>query len=145
MTRDGRYTWAGFVALAFAVLGILAVFTTYAAPVPLERAMAREETLDEALAAAGSPDEAARLDALRPRLSDSADPVLRGPGTLAGRVGRERAAMRARFETEAHAVARQLRLMIVVVTIMCMAFGCAVVAGFSGPRNANSSTDFTNR
>ncbi len=143
--RGGRYAWAGFVALAFGVLGILAIFATYAVPVPLERAMARDEILDEVLAIDGSPGQAARLDTLKLRLGESADPVLSGPGTLAERVGRERAAMHARFRAETDAVTRQVRLMIVVVTVMCMIFGCVVVAGFSGPRNSHSATDFTDR
>ncbi len=127
------------------VLGILAVFATYAAPVPLERALARDQALDEALATEGTPDQPARLEALRPRLDGSAEAVLRGPGTLAVRVARERVAMHARFEAEAGALARQLRLMIVIVTAMCMIFGVVVVAGFSGPQKSLPGPDFTNR
>lgn len=130
-TRDGRFLWAGFVALAFGVLGILAVFATYAAPVPLERAMARDETLDQILALAASPAGPGQLEAFRPRLADSADAILGGSGPLEARVARERAAMHRRFSDEAKALARQLRLMIAVVTTMCIIFGGAVVAGFS--------------
>ena len=131
MVRDGRYVWAAFIALAFGVLGILAIFVTYAAPVPFARAAARDEALDQVLAIGGSAEAACQLEALAPRLGESADAVLHGPGTLADRVARERAAMHGRFLTDADALARQLRLMIVVVTVMCMIFGCAVVAGFS--------------
>jgi len=40
---------AAFVAMAFAVVGLTGVFATFAAPLPLERALAREAALDEAL------------------------------------------------------------------------------------------------
>ncbi|MBV9654009.1 MAG: hypothetical protein JOZ42_05550 [Acetobacteraceae bacterium] len=132
--QDGRFLWAGFVALAFGVLGMLAVFATYAAPVPLERAVARDEAFDQLLALAASGAGPGQLDALRPRLADSADAVLGGSGPLEARVARERAAMHGRFSEEARALARQLRLMIAVVTVMCIIFGGAVVAGFSSPR-----------
>jgi hypothetical protein len=128
---DGRtnYAWMAFVAMAVGIVGLVGVFATYAAPLPLERALARDAALDEALAATGRPDEAARLQALRPRLGDSADPIEQGSGPLAERIERERAAMRERFANEAQAVASRLRLMIVVVTVMGAGFAAAVAGG----------------
>ena len=128
---DGRtnYAWMAFVAMAVGIVGLVGVFATYAAPLPLERALARDAALDEALAAAGRPDEAARLQALRPRLGDSADPIEQGSGLLAQRIERERASMRERFAAEAQAVASRLRLMIVVVTAMGAGFAAAVAGG----------------
>ena len=128
---DGRtnYAWMAFVAMAVGIVGLVGVFATYAAPLPLERALARDAALDEAVAATGRPDGAARLQALRPRLGDSADPIEQGSGPLAERIERERAAMRERFAAEAQAVASRLRLMIVVVTAMGAGFAAAVAGG----------------
>lgn len=126
---SNRYSWAGFVALAFGVLGLLAVFATYAVPVPLERALARGSVLDEVLVAG---QRGADLRTFHDRLGDSADAVLNGPGSLPERIRRERAAIYGRLSAEAAGLARRLRLMIVIMTIMCIAFGAAVVAGLSG-------------
>ena len=71
----GVSTWAGFLALAFGVLGLLAGFTTYAVPVRLERALQRGLVLDEVLAASRA---GADLSAFRATLGDSADAVLGG-------------------------------------------------------------------
>ena len=93
---EGRtnYAWMAFVAVAVGIVGLVGVFATYAVPLPLERALAREAALDEALAAAGRPDEAVRLQALGPRLGESAAAIEAGGGPLAERIQRERAAMR---------------------------------------------------
>lgn len=131
----GVSTWAGFLALAFGVLGLLAGFTTYAVPVPLERALQRGLVLDEVLAASRA---GADLSAFRATLGDSADAVLGGTAPIAERVAAERAAMGARFQAEAAGLGRRLRLMILVVTAMCMGFG--IVAIFlAAPRAAKSS------
>jgi hypothetical protein len=132
-----NYTWMAFVAMAFTVAGLIGVFATYAVAVPLQRALAREAALDEALAAAGSPEEMQRLQALAPRLGDSAPALTAGDGLLPDRVARERTAMRLRFQEEARFLAGRLRLMIVVVTVLCAGFTCAVVGALArhgGPR-----------
>ena len=125
---SGGGTWAAFLATAFAIVGLTGIFATYAAPLPLARALARETTLDRALATAGAPDPGAALAALRPALGESADAVVSGPGTLAERVARERVAMRARLTEEAGEVALRLRVMIGVFTLAGALFGIAVLS-----------------
>jgi len=114
-----------FAALAVGVVGLAGVFATYAAPLPLQRAMAREALLDAALAAADSPDPQAAMAALAPRLGDSAEALAGAPAGLA---------MRTRLDAEAGALAAQLRLLIVVITVMGAIFVAVIVGGFSRGR-----------
>jgi len=123
-----------FAALAVGVVGLAGVFATYAAPLPLQRAMAREALLDAALAAADSPDPQAAMAALAPRLGDSAEALAGAPAGLAERVTKERLAMRTRLDAEAGALAAQLRLLIVVITVMGAIFVAVIVGGFSRGR-----------
>ncbi len=122
-----RGTWTAFLASAFLVVGLMGLFATFAAPLPLERALARETTLDDALATAGTPNQAAQLEALRPRLDDSAATVIDGSGDLQGRVAAARVAMRTQLQREADAIAGRLRLLIVVVTFVAALFGAIVM------------------
>jgi hypothetical protein len=143
MAGQTSYTWMAFVAMTFVVAGLMGVFATYALPVPFERALARDAALDEALAAAGRPDETARLEALRPALSQSGPAIENGEGAVAGRIQRERAVMREQFQAEAQALARRLRLMIVIVTSVCAAFACAIVGGMSRRAPGETGPEFT--
>ena len=138
--RGTGYAMAGFVAMAFAVVGMTGLLAAHVSRLPLERAMAREVVLDQALGLARAGD-AAGLEAMRPRLGDSA--VILGamipgamiPGAMflaAGadfeaRVAAERVAMRARRLAEADATATRLRALLVVVTIVAAAFGAAAM------------------
>ncbi len=76
---------ADFLAMAFAIVGLAGIFATYAAPVPLVRAIREEVVLDQVLAASGKPDRAAELARLRPALGTPAASVLEGPGTIEAR------------------------------------------------------------
>ena len=69
-------TWFAFLAMAFAVVGLTGAFASFAAPLPLHRALTREAALDDALIAVSAPDPKAALEALRPRLGDSAAALL---------------------------------------------------------------------
>ena len=123
------WTWLGFLAAAICAVGLMGLFATFAAPLPLQRALAREAALDDALAIARGADPAPALEALRSRLDDSAAVVLPYAPDFEARVARERPAMRARLEAEAAAIARRLRLLVVVVTLMAIAFAAAVLRG----------------
>lgn len=123
------WTWLGFLAAAIGAVGLIGLFATYAAPLPLQRALAREAALDDALAAAREPDPARALEALRPRLDDSAASLLPYTPDMEQRVARERPAMRARLEAEQAAIARRLRWLIAIVTLMAVAFATAVLRG----------------
>jgi len=122
-----RGAWTAFLAAAFLVLGLMGLFATFAAPLPLQRALARETALDDALATAGAPDQAAQLESLRTRLDDSAAAVIDGSGDLRDRVTAARVAMRTQLEREADAIAGRLRLLIVIVTCVAALFGAIVM------------------
>ena len=82
--------------------------------------------LDHALIAAQQPDPS-RLAALRPALGRSADTVLDGPGSIAERVVRARAAIRARMEREEAAVTGRIRLLIIVLTLLVGLVGVGIL------------------
>jgi hypothetical protein len=123
--------WTGFLIVAVAALGLIGVFGIYAAQLPFDRAMARNATLDHVLAAAETPDPAKSLDSLRPLLGDTADQVLRGPGTLQTRVEAERRRMFTDMHDESKIYGFRLRSYIAVFTVMTALFG-ALVMSFRG-------------
>jgi hypothetical protein len=121
-------TWTGFLIVAFAVLGLLGAFATYAAQIPFERAMARNHTLDLVLAAARARGAGPALDALRPLLGDSADHVLAGPGDIDARVAAERSRMLADLHAESLDYGFRLRVVIAAFTAAAALFGCMVLS-----------------
>jgi len=126
--RDGSGGgWTAFLAMAFIIVGLAGIFGTYATPAPLYRAVERETALDAALAAAHGPDPEAAIEALKPRLAESADALLPVGGDMEARIAAERRAMRARLLAEADAAATRSRWIIGVVTAMGTAFGIAVL------------------
>jgi hypothetical protein len=124
-------TWMAFLAMTFVVVGLTGLFASYAAPLPLERALARDAALDEALASGGQHD---LLDKLRLQLDDSAATVIDGTGPLEARVASARASMRAELLHEADSVGSRLRMMIVVVTLLAAVFGAVIVGAASRSR-----------
>jgi hypothetical protein len=135
MAAGGRGNWMIFAAMAVGIVGLTGVFATYATPLPLQREIAREAALDAALSTAQSPDPQSAMAALADRLGDSASALAGAPAGLADRVAKERLAMRARFAAEAGGLAAQLRLLIIVITVMGALFVALVVGGFSSGRN----------
>lgn len=119
-------TTMGFMAMAFAVVGLTGLLGSTMAPLPLERAMARDAALDAVLQAAREPDPAAAVAALRPRLAESADAVLPLGGDLEARVARERAAMHARLLEQSATTGTVLRWLICIVTVLGAVFGIAL-------------------
>jgi len=132
MTMQGaRSGLAGFLAMAFAVVGLTGLLTATIAPLPFQRALQRDAVLDEVLVLARAGN-AAGLEALRPRLGDSAAAVLAAGGLPAGdgmeaRVAAERIAQRARRVAEAEATGRRLKALMVVVTLVAGGFGVAMM------------------
>ena len=123
--RRNTGTWMAFLAAAFGVVGLMGLFASYAAPIPLERAMARDATLDEALATDGAKP---ALEQLRDRLGDSAATVIDGAGPIAARVASARAAMHTSLRAEAVAIGDRTRLELLVVTIVGAGFGLIILA-----------------
>jgi hypothetical protein len=133
-------SWYAFLVLAFAVVGLTGLFATYAAPIPLHRAIDREA----ALTAAAETTDPQALAALRPRLGDSADAVLAPGPDREARIAAERIAMRARLEREAAITATRLRWLIVIITLAAAVFG-AVLLGVVGRQNRlNPAEDTSN-
>ncbi len=127
-------TWTAFLAMTFLVVGLTGLFATYAMPIPLERALARETVLDEALATDGQPNQAATLAALRDRLDDSAAAVIDGQGPLPARIAAARAAMRTELQRQADAIGSRLRLMIIVITLIGGLFGAMILGAAARTR-----------
>ncbi len=119
-------TFAAFLAMAFVVVGLTGLFACFAAPLPLQRALAREAALDEAAAVARGADPAAALAALRARLGESFPALAPGPD-LQARIAAERLAMRTRFTVESEVTLTRLRWLISVITIMAAAFGIGML------------------
>ncbi len=117
--------------MTFVVVGLTGLFASFAAPLPLQRAMARDAALDEALASGGKPEV---LAGLRDRLDDSAAVVIDGTGPIEARVNTARAAMRAELLRDSDAVGERLRWMVVIVTVAGAIFG-SVVVGASRARS----------
>jgi len=123
-----------FLAMAFVIVGLAGIFASFAAPLPLHRALLRDAALDAAIEAANAPDPQAALAALVPRLGDSAAALSAGePDKLPERIQAERTAMRARFLAEADALGLRLRVLIGVLTLAAGGFGLAM-AGARGQR-----------
>ena len=124
MMRRNTGTWMAFLAATFGVVGLMGLFASYAAPIPLERAVARDATLDAALATGGAKQ---ALESLRDRLDDSAPTVIDGTGPLPERVAAARAAMHQAMQVEAEAVGDRVRLELLVVTLVAAGFGLVVL------------------
>ena len=121
----------GFIGACFGVVGLVGIMASAIAPLPMQRALHRQVTLDAVLVAAAGADPAAALEKLRAPLADSAAAILPAgksiaASDIAARVAAERPAMLARFDTEQAELTLRLRLMIVVVSVMGAGFGIAV-------------------
>jgi hypothetical protein len=116
----------GFLATSFLLVCLVGVFAASATPIPYARGLLKEQALDDALATAGKPEQAALLAALGDRLGEQADLVLHGAGPLPRRVALARTQARAEALAEGQAEASQMRLLVVVTSIVCAIFGMAL-------------------
>ena len=123
---SNRASLVGFLAMCFVIVGLVGLFASFAAPLPLERAIARERTLDEAEAALSGPNPQAAIAALKDRLDDSAPALTPLPADAHAAIQAERVAMRARFLAESDAGATRMRWLIVIVTVMSAIFGVSI-------------------
>jgi len=114
----------GFLAMAFVVVGLTGILATYAAPLPLARALHLEAVLDQALARG----DVAGIDALAAEFAPSKAVAPEAPpADLPGRVAQLRARVRQGLSEEAAAAARRLRLLIGVATLAGALFGAALM------------------
>ena len=116
--------WALFLMMCFAVLGLTGLFASYGPQIPLERALARLETLDQVQAAASQPD---TLTTLRAPLGPLAAEILDGSGILNDRIATARTTVQAEAVREAASVARRVRLMLLSITVLAGLFGTGVL------------------
>jgi hypothetical protein len=129
-TRPKTYwgTWTAFLMMSFAVLGLVGAFGVFAAQIPYERAIARSDALDQAMAQLDAPNGDKQLKGLRMALGDSADHIVNQPAPVAITIARERARMFDAFSNEAADIGTRLRLVIAVFTVACALFGAAVLS-----------------
>ncbi len=131
-SRQGGLAWTAFLAMAFAVVAMTGVVATYAAQIPLQRALLHEALLDRVLLAGQASDPAQALGTLRPEvaevLGDQATPVLDGSGPLASRVAAARSHLQDSFRAEAADVGFRLRIVICVFATVGMLFGAMVLS-----------------
>lgn len=111
--------------MAFAIVGLVGVFGVWAAPLPLQRGLARDELLAQ-IQAGVIP--ATDGKTLRARLGDSADAVLRGENSVADRAAMERVANLRRSVTEAEDIRLRLVIVIGVVCAAAALFGTMVLS-----------------
>lgn len=122
-----QYTAMGFLAMCFAIVGLVGLFASFATPLPLYRSIARDAALDSALVALHSADPKTALAALADQLDDSYAALAKLPADPDAAVAAERRAMRARFVAEADATGSRMQLMIGIVTVMSAIFGTALI------------------
>ena len=119
---QNRPVWVAFLLTCFLLTGMVGLFASYAASIPLERAFYRLAALDQATASA-TPD----MAALRIVLGPGADDVVSGPGDLPARLARARAVIRSEGEREAASVASRTRLMVGIITVLSAAVGAGIL------------------
>ena len=120
-------SWTAFLLTLFALVGLCGLFASYAPSIPAERGLARVAILDEALAAASTPDAAQRLDLLRPRLGDLAKVVLDGTGPVPDRIAAAKTIVADEQRREAASVGYRTRLMLGVVTVLAAGLGAGIL------------------
>ncbi len=125
-TMRRNLPYVAFLLMCFAVVGLTGLFASYGPLIPLERAQARNDVLDQALAAARAPDGPAKLEAMRDALGSTADTVL-APGDLTDRIQSARALIRSEATRETNSVAYRVRLMLFMVTLLSGLFGTGVM------------------
>ena len=120
--QGGGAEWTGFLIVTIIVVGLCGLFTSYAAPLPFQRALAIEQVMDKLTTLPASD-----LPKYRDALGDSAHAILDGSGPLAARIAAERPVMEARLAHEGAAVAARLRLLLCVVTALACLFGAVLM------------------
>jgi hypothetical protein len=121
-------TWTAFLLAAIGAVGLVGAAGIVGAQVPYQHALARNDALTQALAAAGGPDARMRFDELRPALDDSADRILSGPGDMPSRVAAERLRVSAEFSKEAHDIRVRMLIGLAGFTAGAGVFGAFVLS-----------------
>lgn len=125
MTQDNSRAWGGFLVMAFVILGLCGLFSTYAAQLPFQRELFAENKLDLMIAA---PDANARLDSLRDTLGDDGVGAFSAAGSPEQRIETARLVLRKHFQVQAADIALRLRIVLIVFTGASALFGVMVVS-----------------
>jgi hypothetical protein len=121
---SGRGTWIGFLAMAFAVVGLSGLFATYAMQAPWKRAAVEIAALD------GDGSVESRIAAA---LGHDAASQMAVPGVAPEAALRAaRASVLRRAEEDAAVSSTRTRWIIVIVTVTAAAFGAAVLGAAQG-------------
>jgi hypothetical protein len=140
--RSDTATWTGFLLVAVGAVGLVGAAGIVGAQVPYQRALARDAALTQAVEAAAAPDAAARLDAMRPALDDSADHILPPSADLPARVAAERRRMWAAFAQEAHNIRVRMLIGLAAFTAGAALFAAMVLSIVGrGPPELPSATE----
>jgi CHASE3 domain sensor protein len=121
-----RLTWIGFLAMAFAIVGLAGLFASYALPVALDRAIVQTAQLEDG----GDSPQARIIAALG---EAGAKPILQAQDSDSAKLQAAARAILRQAAAEQDATALRLRWLIVVVSIMGALFGAAVL-GAGGSR-----------
>ncbi len=126
-------SWTGFLVATFGAVGLVGAAGIYGAQVPYEHALVRDAALTQALADSHMPDAAARLEALRPALDDSADHIFAGsvlanPDGFPARIAAERTRMWAAFRHEAHNIRVRMFIGLAAFTAGGAVFGAMILS-----------------
>ncbi|WP_072572539.1 hypothetical protein [Granulibacter bethesdensis] len=122
-------TQSAFLIACFAVTGLTGLMATYALPVPFEAAVEKETVLEHAAAGLTSgnqplTEQILHDSALRSILGKKADAIISAPPQEAAEaLLQERDAIRSHALGETQAVARRMRLLVVVATAAAALFG----------------------
>lgn len=123
MTRTTGGSWAAFLIMSYLVAGLAGMFAVYAAQLPFQRALARDQALDQLL----------RDGTVTPSLSpafgmekDAA--LLTGPGTLPDRIAVAREHLHADELRQAGRLRNRLLVFLGVTAAACALFGGMVLS-----------------
>ena len=120
---QNRGTWIAFLTMCFVLTGMIGLFASYSAAIPLERAMHRLDLLDQ-----GQPEAA-----IRQAMGPGAAAILASPGDDRVRLARARVAIREEADAEQRSVGTRTRWMIFIVTFLSAGLGAGLLMLASRP------------
>lgn len=120
-------SWAAFLVMLFAIVGLCGLFASYATSIPLERGQARLALLDRVMVDGTGSDGPARLEKLRPQLGSLAPALLDRSGLLEDRVKTARAIVQDEQQREESSLTYRTRLMLGVITSIAAVLGVGIL------------------
>ena len=121
---QNRGTWIAFLTMCFALTGMIGLFASYSANIPLERGMHQLAQLEQ-----GPAD-----TAIRTAMGRDAAPILASPGDDQAHLAQARTQIRTDAEAEERSVGARTRWMIYIVTFLSAGLGAGMLMLASRPR-----------